>query len=153
MADKLFYEESAQACVLCFMCACLCRVKELSDSPVLLFAMKLVASEEVASIAVAAINEAKERQQQRLDGRYKTASLQRHLLQVLVDTELLAEALDGHSPLTRSCKGCERLSGLPATLRKIIEAGAGCRRCSESLREAADKGRQWLEPVLARELE
>lgn len=115
--------------------------------------MKVVASEEVASIAVAAIKEAKERQQQRLDGHYRRASLQRHLLQVLVDTELLAEALDGYSPLTRSCKGCESLNALPATLRKIIEVGAGCRRCSESLREATDKGRQWLEPVLATELE
>ncbi|CDJ53854.1 hypothetical protein, conserved [Eimeria brunetti] len=124
------------------------RVERMSDSPLLSFAIKAVAAEAVAGVAVPAVAEAKgpDNTQQRGQHASPSPSSQSHLLQLLIDIELIAEALDESSPLQQAYRPSGGVGALPEALHRAVEAGLGGRRCAEALRNTAKEGRQWLQP-------
>ncbi|CDI80310.1 hypothetical protein, conserved [Eimeria praecox] len=119
------------------------RVESISDSPLLCFAIKAVAAEAVAAVAVAAVAETQGQQ----EGQH--ASSQNHLLQLLIDVELLAEALDEPSPIQQACWPSSGFGALPQALHRAVEVGLRGRRCAEALRSTAEEGRKRLQPYFA----
>ncbi|CDJ57305.1 hypothetical protein, conserved [Eimeria maxima] len=122
------------------------KVERISDSPILSFAIKAVASEAVAEFAAAAVAETKGPVQRQREGQHLLPSSQSHLLQLLVDIELLAEALDEPSPQQQVCGPDDAIGTLPQPLQRAIQAGLDGRRCAESLRNTAEEGRKLLQP-------
>lgn len=115
--------------------------------------MKAVAAQAVAEAASAAVAEIKDLDhQQRQEGENASSSSQSHLLQLLVDIELVAEALDESSPLQQAYGPSCGVGALPQALQMAIKAGLGGARCADPLRKAAEDGRQWLQPSFAKVL-
>lgn len=131
---------------------CCHRLEDLCTAPLLCFALKAVAAEEVAAVAVAEFGEAVGHEHQQY-GKSALSHIQSHLLQLLVDIELLAAALDAPPPLTPAQELPEIPEALPMPLRKAVDAGLGGRRSAEALRDVARQGRLWLQPSLVGKLE
>lgn len=131
---------------------CCRRLESLNTAPILSFALKVVAAQEVAAAAAAAFAEAVDQQ-----GGKKVESVpawtHSYILQVLVDCELLAAALDAQPPFINVRTLPAATDALPLTIRKAVEAGVGGQRSAEVLKEAARQGRRWLCPRLNEKLE
>ncbi|KAL8438985.1 hypothetical protein Efla_006930 [Eimeria flavescens] len=121
------------------------RVEELSAAPLMCFALKGVTAEAIALAATSAIVDATGKQGE--DERNSAhPSMQIHLLQLLVDIELLAVALHALPPLVEAQSLPASAGGLPLPLRNAVEAGLTGRCSTDALKEVARRGRQGLQP-------
>lgn len=130
------------------------KLEDPCTAPLLCFALKTLTVEAVAAAAAAAIAETTTQQQQHLQqDQAASSTIQSHLLQLLVDLELLKAALDAPPPLMKVQKLSVALDELPLALRKAVMAGVEGRGSVEALRKTAREGRQLLQPSLEEILE
>ncbi|KAL8272368.1 hypothetical protein Esti_003658 [Eimeria stiedai] len=121
------------------------KLKDLSAAPLLCYALKSVTAEAAALVASAAIAEAADRRQLG-KGDAAAHSSQNSLLQLMVDIELLAEALRGMPPTLQPQNLPDDARALPKSLCRAVQAGLSNHCSAEALREVAREGRQRLSP-------
>ncbi|XP_026190490.1 uncharacterized protein LOC34617515 [Cyclospora cayetanensis] len=126
------------------------KLADLSAAPLLSFSLKAVAAEEIAIVASDAI--AKAAYHPRQQSQHALFQDQSFLLQLLVDVELLAVALDAPPPSALLHTTLNAPEALPRPLQKAIENGLRSQHSAEALVKVASQGRQWLHPPLAEKL-
>lgn len=135
-------------------------LEDIRAAPLLRFALKALAAEEVAAIGAEAVTDAAEQRQRQLQEHQLdlsgSSAAQSYLLQLLIDLELVAVALDVEPPLSRPQEipeVLESLETLPQPVRRTVEAALGGQRSAEALRNVTRKGRKALQPALVDTLE
>ncbi|KAL8455596.1 hypothetical protein Emag_000591 [Eimeria magna] len=119
------------------------RLEDLRAAPLLCYALKSVTAEAAAMVASAAIAETADRRQE-AKGDLAAHLSENSLLQLVVDIELLAEALGG-MPLTFHSQNLpDEAHALPMSVRRAVKAALNNHCSAEALRDVAREGSQRL---------
>lgn len=139
------------------------RLEDIRAVPLVHFALKALAAEEVAAMGAEAVTAAIEQRQRQLqEGKELqldfsgSSAAQSYLLQLLTDLELVALVLDAEPPLSHPQEIpeiLENLETLPQPVRRTVEAALGGQHSAEALKKVTREGRKALQPALVDTLE
>ncbi|KAL8445796.1 hypothetical protein Emed_005352 [Eimeria media] len=121
------------------------KLEDPRAAPLLCYALKSVTAQTAAFVASDAIAETADRQQE-VKGDLAAHLSEASLFQLVVDIELLAEALRGTPPPFHSQQLPNDAHALPTSVRRAVEAGLSNHCSAEALRDVARKASQRLSP-------